>query len=628
MKTKILLFIASLLLLLPSCSDILDRPDPSNKQDANFWTDENSLRYYTNEYYDKFFVAYGNGYNTNGAVGITASYGFSDDIVYYGNQTNFELSVPSSRGSTSMDEVSWMSSYTGPTWNFSWIRKSNLMIDRINNRMGGLLNDPAKNHWLGIARFFRAMNYAGMVTVFGDVPYIDKELAENDFDEMYKPRTPRNEVMDKVYDDLKFAMANVRLNDGDQYVNRYVVAAYVSRLALVEGTWQWYHNKDAAQSQKFLELAVEAGDLVINSGKFDIVTEFRTLFTSKSLKDNKDCIFYRHYQSGMVTHSIGSQCNLNDNQLANGNLDLMKAFICRDGKAYQNSTVPNASKLDIQEMVKTRDPRFEATFWDKPTMRSRSSLLYNCKFIDRESAKLGAAGTPPNVYSAANNENDYPIMRYAEVLLNWIEAKAELKERGVGTVSQADIEASINKLRNRPLDSEAVSKGVQKTAPMLLTALPIDPNFDPDVASNLIWEIRRERRMELAFEHSRLLDLRRWKKLEYMDNAENDALMLGAWVNGPVQMPDVFGDIKQAMKGVFAVIDATGTKIVWDGANTAKMVGYYQPKAVDFEESPRQKYLNVPGVNPYLSPVGTAQMIQYKSKGYKLEQTKGWPKFE
>lgn len=106
-----------------------------------------------------------------------------------------------------------------------------------------------------------------------------------------------------------------------------------------------------------------------------------------------------------------------------------------------------------------------------------------------------------------NNLNGYPVLRYAEVLLNWIEAKAELFTLGAGSVTQEDIDLSVNKIRNRPLAQDAVKRGVQKTAPMELAALPDDPSRDSDVPA-LLWEIRRERRMEFAFEHSRIIDLR------------------------------------------------------------------------------------------------------------------------
>ena len=125
-------------------------------------------------------------------------------------------------------------------------------------------------------------------------------------------------------------------------------------------------------------------------------------------------------------------------------------------------------------------------------------------------------GPYPPIYGSNTNTNDAPVIRLAEVVLNWIEAKAELATMGGAAVTQADIDASINAIRNRPLDAVATAKGIVKIAPLTLVALPVDPDRDADVPA-LIWEIRRERRMEFVFEHSRLLDLKRWKKIEYMN---------------------------------------------------------------------------------------------------------------
>ena len=84
------------------------------------------------------------------------------------------------------------------------------MLDRVSARMKDILTEEQYNHWMGIGRFFRGMEYARLVNVFGDVPYYDTEVLNTDKDALYKDRTPRNEVMDAVYDDFDFAMKNVR----------------------------------------------------------------------------------------------------------------------------------------------------------------------------------------------------------------------------------------------------------------------------------------------------------------------------------------------------------------------------------------------------------------------------------
>jgi len=622
MKSKIIIFLSATLILFSSCEDFLDRPQLSGKDDDNFWKTEADLRTYCNQYYAQYFIGYSTLWGGD-FIDFMPMFGYltNDDIMVSGQQRGLEITIPSSRGTTNFSTSAFLESYNGPTWRFSWARTSNILIERINTRMG-FLSEEIKNHWLGIGHFYRGMEYANLARVFGDIPYFDREVGYSELDELYKPRTPRNEVMDKVYDDLKFAIANVRPSDGDRLnVNRYVVAAYICRLMLYEGTWQKYYYNNPERARKFFEFAIEAGDLVISSGNYYIQTDFRTLFGSDDLRGNMECIMYRHYDATIgtpVTHCAATYCNMNESNSGCANLDLVKAFICSDGQVYQASSLTNADKFDMTNLVATRDSRFEATFWNKPTIqKATSSGLYTCKFIDRVGPELGASGAAllPK-YASSTNTNDAPVMRYAELLLNWIEAKAELATLGGAAVSQADINTSINAIRDRPLAAEAIAKGITKTAPMSLATLPNDPRRDSDV-SPLIWEIRRERRMELFWEHARLIDLRRWKKIHYMDDAQNPDLLRGIWINIPVELP---GELAiSARKGVMAVVSETGEKTVFDGDNGAQMVGYYSPATVQ----PRRPF-NISGVNVYLAPVGTNQIADYANRGYELKQTEGW----
>lgn len=616
MRLKIFVILAGISLLFTNCNDVLDRPSLTTAEDDSYWTNEDKVRLYANAFYSYFFVGYGVKYETTYAP--NANYMFNDNAVILGTQGQFTSSVPTSKGSTSLDMM-WESQFTGPTWNFAWIRKANVMIDHVTGLMQNTLTSEEFNHWVGVGRFFRALEYARLVNVFGDVPYYDREIKNTDLKELYKGRTPRNTVMDAVYDDFKYALANVRLNDGSQFVNRYVVAALVSRWALIEASWQKYYYANNERAEKFFRLAIESSELVMNSGKYDIVTDFRTLFGSTDLTSNKDCILYRKYDAGKgITHSIASNCNMNSPTDMGANLDLIKAFICTDGKDWKTSSLSNASDFSLSNLIKTRDSRFEATFFNTPTPMSKSSYLYVTKFIPRSALDyLKTGGAPAADFQGEKNVTGYPVLRYAEVLLNWIEAKAELATIGGDAVSQSDIDISINKIRNRPLATEAAAQGVTKTAPMSLAYLPNDPARDATVPV-LLWEIRRERRMEFAFEFSRIIDLRRWKKLEYMDTDKNADLLKGTWVNFQTDAND---QLKSDNKGKLRVMDKSGNFIVYDGSNGAKMNGFFYPA----QTIGRLPYLNVPNVNPYLSPIGTNQITTYKSKGYSLTQTEGWP---
>lgn len=599
MKIKHII-IGFLTLALGGCTEYLDRPPLTAFTDETAWETEDNVRMYANKYYPSFFTGYGTGYGYSGAalMGFT----FSDDAVNLGRQGNFTRAVPN----------------TG-AWSYTLLRSINLMIDRVENNMADKLEEEAYLHWMGIGRFFRGFRYSQLVFQYGDVPYYDHVVSDIDLDDLYKPRTPRNEVMDAVYEDFKFALENVRLNDGDQTVNRYVVAGIVSRLALHEGTWQKYYYNNNEQARKFFELAVEAGNMVKNSGRYDIVTDYRSLFASNDLKGNPDVLLYRHYDAAVgVTHAIATNSNLTESLIFGPSTDLIKSYICQDGEVWQNSDVEDPSNFEIENLMKTRDSRFEASYHIEPQSRNRGSLLYITKFIPRDIEESVAAGGPvPPEFLSADNVTDYPVLRYSEVLINLIEAKAELATVGGAAVTQGDLDETINKIRERPLAAQAIERGVEKTAPLVLGELPQDPARDPEVSA-LLWEIRRERRMEFAFEASRIADLERWHKLDYMDTDAHADLLSGSWVNFPEELSS---ELEPANIGEISVVGLDGSITVYNGSNGDEMEGFYRHTS----NEGRLPFLNQPNINPYLAPISKSEMDEYATRGYELKQTEGWP---
>lgn len=625
MKRNIFSIIAIALIGLmgfTSCSDVLDRPSKTEKEDENYWDNEAKVRLYANSFYDYFFPGYGTGWTVYYAPGVNNT-SFSDDALSNSSQTNFTRQVPLSKGAITTTTSNYQSEYQGPTWNFAFIRKINIMRDRLEDRMKGSLSDEAYNHWMGFARLFHGIEYARLVNVFGDVPYYEHELSNLDRDEVYKDRTPRDEVMDKVYEDFDFALNNIRKSDGEGNINRYMAAALVCRYALYEGSWQKYYYNNNERAQKFFELAKTAGDVVINSGRYAIVTPFRDLFCSTDLTKAKDVLLYRKYDSSLgKTHCVASYCNVNEALAQGPTADLIKSFCCVDGKSYKESTVASATDFRLEKLIMTRDPRFEATFYDSLTNSSRSSMLYVVKFIPRAALNYLSepGGTPATAWTGTNNTTGFPVLRYSEVLLNWIEAKAELETLGGAAVTQDDIDISINAIRDRPLDAGQEALGVQKTAHMELATLSDDPDRDADVPQ-LLWEIRRERRMEFAFEQGRIIDLRRWHKLNYMDTTENPDILFGAYVDiSRSGKNSMLGDMKNYV-GKLRVQKANGEFVVYDGNNKRQVKGWFQAETTE----PRQPFLNITNVNPYLCPIGTNQINDYQIHGYTLTQTPGWP---
>jgi hypothetical protein len=610
MKYSKYLYILLTCSFLWSCKkDILDRPPLTTYSDDQYWRNEDDIRLYANAFYPQYF----NGYNLSFTADYTPvrGYTFNDDLTGKNVQANFESSVPGSRGSTSEAAV-WLGTYAGPDWAFAWVRKVNVMIDRINNVAKPKISDDAYKHWSAVARFFRGYEYSRMVSVFGDVPYYDKVVENTDLDALYKDRDNRGVVMDKVYDDFKYVLANMRENDGVNVLNRNIAAAFISRFMLFEGTFQHYHGLDAARSKKYLEFASEAALIVINSNKFNFSRDVKTLFTSESLAGHPEVLLYRVYDAALgQMHCIGSYQNGTEVVGVDANLVLIKSFLANDGQPWQNSTVPSASSFAVADLVKTRDPRFEASFINKVN-GSSATLLYGYKFASREAITyIGKAY--PAAWGSNTNTSDAPVMRLAEVVLNWIEAKAVLAQyHGGAAVNQDDLNKSVNAIRNRPLDATATANGVKKTSPLLLASMPVDPTRDADVPA-LIWEIRRERRMEFVFEHTRLLDLKRWKKLSNMNFSTNGDYFLGPWVNVQAEIPTY---LTAANVGRVKVKKADGTIVTYTGTNASDMVGFW----VVENATNRNAFTD----RSYMAPVGQSQIVQYGEKGYKLTQTTGW----
>jgi len=610
---KFIYSVAAACILVTSCQkDVLDRPPQTQYMDANYWRNEEDVRLFANGFYTNYFPGFNSGFGVDYAP--VRGYNFSDDLAGKNVQSNFEGSVPASRSST-LESAAWMSQYAGPTWNFAWVRKSNIFIDRLDNVAKAKISEESYKHWMSVARFFRGFEYSRLVSVFGDVPYFDRVYDTNnpdDVKELYKDRDNRGVVMDKVYDDFKFALANIRQNDGAQFLNRDIAAAFISRLMLFEGTWQHYHGLDPARAKKYLEFAVEASEIVMNSGKYNFSRDYKSVFSSESLVGHPEVIMYRTYDAALgVTHAIGSYSNGTETNGVDPNLNLIKSFVANDGKTWQNSSVPNAGSFAIADLIKTRDPRFEASFVDK-ALTSSTTLLYGYKFASRDAISF-IGKTYPAAWGSNTNTSDAPVIRLAEVVLNWIEAKAVLAENfGGQAVTQGDLDKSINAIRNRPVEAAAAAKGVTKTAPLTLAALPVDPSKDADVSA-LMWEIRRERRMEFAFEHTRLNDIRRWKKLNYMNFGTNPDYLMGPWVNVKAEAPSY---LAASFVNKVKVRKADGTVVTYNGTNADALVGFWMVE----NASNRNAFTD----RSYLAPIGLAQINEYADKGFKLTQTVGW----
>ena len=411
------LILLAAIVLLGCKKDFLERPPLDELADETYWTNENNVRTFAWGFYPAYFTGYGSGY----AWGKYFSGQDLNDDFAPSAPTQFTKNIPSSGGG----------------WSFSWVRKANIFINRVQQVP---MDEAARKHWIGIGRFFRGLEYFDLVRNFGDVPWYGQELNETSA-ELYKPRDSRTIVMDSVFADFKYASENVRENDGKDglTVNKYVVMAFMSRVFLFEGTFEKYHNLNAAKSKEFLEASKWAAEQVMNSKKYSLNADYRKDFNSMSLSGNKEMLLYREYSEGLLTHSLNSYVNLEPQ--SGMSKDAVDSYLASDGMPVSLSPLYKGDKT-IQDVFSDRDGRMYKTVVPQLRLNGEvpnysTSGFSVLKFLNDEIKDQ-------TIGSSSLNPTDAPVIRYGEVLINYAEAAVEL-----GNATQPDLDKSINVLRNR-----------------------------------------------------------------------------------------------------------------------------------------------------------------------------------
>lgn len=566
-SNKIVIFFLFAFALIGCEKDFLEVPPQDQLVDETFWSSEANVKTFAYGFYPAYFVGYGSGYSWGKYF---SGQSLNDDFAP-SNPPLFTQQVPT----------------TGGGWSFSWVRKANIFIDRVQTVP---MEEEATKHWTGVGRFFRALEYTDLVKAFGDVPYYDHELSDADTEDLYKKRDDRTFVMDKVLEDFQYAAENVRDNvdNEGQEVDKSVVLAYMSRVFLYEGTWQKYHENNMAKAKEYLEAAKWAANEVIQSGKFSL-GNYREVFNSLSLSGNPEVILYREYEEGVLTHALNSY---NNKEPQTGvSKDAVESYLASDGLPIGVSPLYQGDK-GIENVMANRDPRiYETLVSDELRINGVDSDYSTTGYATHKFLNEEIKDDP--IGSSNLNPTDAPIIRYGEVLMNYAEAAAELETVGGSALTQEDLDKSINVLRDRP--------GISLPHLQIIGGEPAvngqvydDPQRDSDVPS-MIWEIRRERRIELMMEGFRLDDLKRWKKLNYVDMVDYPDINRGAWID------------KADYPGANITITLTeGDK------------GYIIP--VTAAESLRT--FDDPRV--YLQPIPLDQITLYRDNGVELEQNPGW----
>lgn len=585
MKNKIFILLFLTATFSISCDENFLEKEPLDIEiSSSFWTSEQNVRTYSYGFYTYFFEGYGSGFTWPKYTFLVQS--LNDDCGPI-TPTSYNKTVPAAASTAVPTNIS------NNTWNFSIVRRANDFITNIPNVP---MTDEAKNHWLGVARFFRAMEYANLVNKYGDVPWIDKVPTETDTVLMYRPRDPRTFVMDKVLEDFQFAVANVRVNDGNKglVVDKSVVLAFMSRVFLFEGTFLKYHSIDPVKSAAYLEASKWASTELMNANSFSVVDDYRGMFNSMDLAGNKEVIMYRSYVTGVITHSVNSYVNRESQTGVNKNA--IESYLSSDGLPIGLSTVYTGDKT-AADVFANRDPRMYATIAQEFRVDGNYKGLYNYSTTGYSLLKfLNEAIQGQTEGGSSLNPTDGPVIRYGEVLLNYAEACAEL-----GILTQEDLDKSINKLRARKIPVGGAAKPAMP-ALQIFGGLPAvngvtydDPKRDATVPP-MIWEIRRERRIELMAEGFRLDDLRRWKKLEYTDTKVNVDINRGAYI----------------VKSVYP-----GTKPTLTGTTE----GYIIPSTA---AASQREFIAPANPRVYLSPLPLDQIKLFSDHGVTLTQNPGW----
>ena len=414
---------------------------------------------------------------------------------------------------TSFNDFIRDGAYTAETssgWSWSNLRNINYFIE---NCQTSTVSESVRNNYLGLARFFRAYFYYGMVVRFGDVPWIDEPLGVDD-ERLYAPRDSRTLVMAKVLEDLDYACNNITTTSSDgSMVTKWVAYALKSRICLFEGSFRKYHTEPGltnTANEWFTQAANAANEVMKKSGHSlykakGTAASYRALFTSDapvtsevmlaacsslSLAVLNDANWY--WTSG----TYGPRFSMIRTYI--------NTFLSTDGTPFTSK--PGYETMSFYDECQNRDARLSQIIRTPGYKRDGVPAEPNFNGYSYTGYQPIKFSLDPTSYDDGSlNTNAIPLFRYAEVLLNYAEAKAEL-----GTLTDEDWANTIGALRSRA----GITGGIS-TKPTVVDPY-LQQNYFPELSNATLLEIRRERGIELSLEGFRFNDLKRWKKGELM----------------------------------------------------------------------------------------------------------------
>lgn len=462
-----------------SCNDdYLERYPLSDLAPENYFTNESELATYCNRFYTD---------NLGDIVtSITSPVDQGDDIATNTVPTEYQSNLRYTPGS-------------GGGWSWSSLRSINFFLEHSSNCDDAV----ARRTYDGVARFWRAYFYFERMKRFGDVPWYDQVIEQNDTELLMKPRDSRDLVYANIIADLDYAIKYAPETKDACTVSRWTAMLLKTRVCLFEGTYRKYRGMDGWEDM--LEDCAETADEMMRTSGYSIYTDpesdqpYADMFLSST--PCSEFILARTYNNDLnVNHYLNLHIQGPSQTHPSMTRSLFLSYLCSDGTRYTDK--PGYQTEDFYTSTQDRDPRLSQSIRTQKYKYPGSSTVLKPIFSDTETcyqiSKYVTAAT------TVNGDNCLPYMRYAEVLLNFAEAKAEL-----GIITQDDADRSINLLRDRV------------KMPHLNIA---DANARPDDflakqyrnvsgdCKGAILEVRRERRVELFLEGFRFYDIVRWKE--------------------------------------------------------------------------------------------------------------------
>ena len=489
MNTKIIIAAALAVVTLVSCNDFLTREPYDSEDSDKFFSNEEELKVYANGLYVAFIPDAGS--------------------LSYDNTTTDNIAVSST---PTFLQASFAAYHQGGWRYSSWkdLFRCNYFLEHIDKASKACSADTL-NHYRAIARYWRAQFYYGQVRTYGDVPWYSHTIAAEDSAQLYKGRDSREMVMDSVLNDINYACTYLRSSKSEP-INRNVALAFKSRLCLFEGTFRKYHHVNPSTGEpwtdngaptRFLRECVKASEELMNGGGYSLSTgdsaSYHSLF-SQEIPNPQEVILAREYSRQLsITNDVTQEFNLAANKMG-ASQEFVNMYLMRDGSRFTDR--PGYKNYSYKQNFQNRDWRLGETFIKPGDKIKHNGVDIDC-LVNWEIGVTGYQVMKFNIedkaaWNTGKGYNAIPIFRYAEVLLNEAEAKAEL-----GEMNESVWNKTVKPLRERA----GVNGKAPTSADPYLVSYYRNQTNDP-----WMLEIRRERSIELFMEagNLRYWDLIRW----------------------------------------------------------------------------------------------------------------------